>query len=1398
MDKHIIGLQIVQLSSFFRRFSLMKYFFIFLLFHFSAVALPIDSLQFYKVDADFSHRNITDIIQDQHGFIWVATRYGLNRFDGERVVSYYSESSSNGKLSNSFINSLVSDDNGNIWIGTYGGGVNVFSEEKGAILEEAVSKEISEALSGKLVTGIIKDKKGKIWVSTEKYGLFNLDPIKGTTRQYLHYADDPGSLSANHLVCLAEDEKENLWIGSWEKGLNLFLRQNQRFISFSTENNQMIPHNTVRSIHSSPKGYVWVGFQEDLRKISYNDGQYTIEKLPVQNPELLRLLEKTAVLSILEDRESRLWIGSENHGLFVVDLKTGAFKQYRKDPFTAFTIGSNSIFSLFQDSFGTIWIGTFDQGLYKVDPYEKNFTHVYQARPKYDLNHHLISSFAEDENGIIYIGTDGGGLNLLHKDGHYQYFTSENSALKGNSILSLQHDFQGNLWVGSWEGGLSILEKGSSEFRNFPSDGDGTGTSGKYIFDLFEDSKKRIWIASFRTGLDVYLPEKDTFYHFSAESVTHKITTNNVHSITEDAEGNIWLGTEGSGLDKLLLDEELQTVELVNYNSSEMPDKNISHNIITCLFRDKNNRLWVGTHGGGVNLYDQKQNRFINISKADGLPSNLIFSIEEDQKGKLWISTNKGLVCYDPKTGTSDKFDVADGLQALEFTPRASYKKKDGELLFGGINGFNRFFPEKINPIPLYGPLQITDFQITGLKETTEESPFADLNILNASSIELAHDQNDFTISFSYLNFTQAAKNNYQYKLEGYDQEWQHIGTRNTAFYTNVPPGKYTFRVRAANSDLRWSEQEAHLGISVKSPWYNSIWAYGLYTLFIGAFLIWRKNSIIHREQLKNKLQLENMELKKLKELDEMKSRFFANISHEFRTPLTLILSPLKSLYYDEKWQEEKPRIKSMIHQADRLLSLINQILDLSKLEAGAVKLEVRKVELISFLKPLIFSFTGFAEKQYIKYRVSLPPEPVEVYIDPDKMEKIVMNLLSNAFKFTPQFGEVSFLLKIQKEKIQITITDSGEGIAEEELSHIFTRFYQGKKSNTRNKLVGSGIGLALTKELVELHNGKIEVESGQSTGTSLIVHIPLQPAVSGSPDWEKDHSPLTASPTVLPDFLKNAAQAHLEEGKQTERKETLLIAEDNEEIRAFLRKFLDKEFNILEATDGAKAYELALEQKPDLVITDVVMSQLDGFELCKKLKENEVTNYLPTIILTARASSESIEEGYALGADYYITKPFDPNHLRLQIKNILKARHHYKTKILHGNNHKITPRQVEEINADEAFMKQVMNIIETNIAEVNFNINDLCKEIGISRMQLYRKLKANISMSANELIRHVRLQRAAQLIKQEQHSISEITYMVGFTDLQYFRSCFKKQFGINPSEYQQQAARKKKKNTDS
>ncbi|QCK14513.1 hybrid sensor histidine kinase/response regulator transcription factor [Mangrovivirga cuniculi] len=1339
----------------------------------------LNNLYFHHIDVELSQNSVTRLVEDKDGFLWIATRYGLNRFDGEEILTFVNDSTQNA-LENGFVSGLNVDEKNNIWISTYGGGAFSLDNETGRL------SELSSEFDNKLITNSLIDSKGVIWFSTEKSGVMSYNPKNKVVDSYTGFINN-GKITETSIVGIAEDSQNNYFIGTWGKGLYLFNKKEKRFVNYDTESHSSIPHDVVRTMFTTKNGDIWIGFQKGLRRLVFKDGVYKFELPTIENEEFNKLIGETTILCLLEDKDHNLWIGTENEGLIILDLKTEEFFRYFRDPYNNHALKSNSIWNIAESKNGIIWIGTFDQGLFKVDPYEKRFIHYHQTqKPGKALSYNLVSAFSEQGEGY-YVGTDGGGLNYVVPGEETRYFNKSNSNLTSNSILCLEQDQDSTLWIGTWEGGVFTKKKGQKKISFFDQR-TRNGSFGKYIFDIHKDSKNRIWIASFRHSLEVYNPETNEVHFFSPNIEDRKITSTTIHAVIEDQYGNIWTATEGYGIDKITLTDDLKTKTLTNYSPEHPIDSKqyLNHGFVSSFLLDSQNRLWAGSHGGGLNYFDEKSEKFVAITVVDGLPSNMILSIEQDDSGLIWVSTNKGLASVSPEDLVIKTYDKADGLQSSEFTKRASLKLKNGDLLFGGINGFNRFNPLNIPEIPTDGKVLVTDIKFNS-ENGTQYLVEKNKNILHSRNLNLPYSLNDFNISFTYLNYTQPNKNTYQYKLEGYDENWQEAETRNVAYYTNVPAGDYTFKVRAFNADGKPAENTASLKIHIDAPWYGTIWAYIAYIAIIVSLLVWRRNTIISREKLKTNLKIEHLELEKLKELDEMKSRFFANISHEFRTPLTLILSPLKTIYYDEHFSKHRKRITDIIRQADKLLNLINQILDLSKLESGSINPEFTVIDVSAFLKPVVYSFSGLAEKKYIRFSVRFPEEKIIASVDVDKLEKIITNLLSNAIKYTPEFGEVSFNLKSSENKFSFSVCDTGDGIAESDKEEIFKRYYQSSSSKSRNDL-GTGIGLALTKELVELHDGRIEVGNNNKSGACFNVNIPINltdiipETVIALPGVKQSLIDNISELDVLePDSVQSQNKEVDDDNSQ---KQTILIAEDNEEIQKFIVEYLKDEFEILSAINGARGLEIAIDQKPDLIISDIVMPEMNGYELCNTIKSNPELNHIPIILLTAKASDESFEKGYYSGADAYLTKPFDPNKLKMQIHNMLLTGKNFKKKITQKKHHKLTPKSPEIKNTDEKFVEEIVAIIEKNISEPNFTINDICKEIGMSRMQLYRRLKNAISMSANELIRHIRMQRAAQLLKLNKLSIAEITYQVGFTDLQYFRTTFKKQFGMNPSEF--------------
>ena len=1351
-----------------------------------------NDIRFYPVSKGLSQHSITALLQDSKGFLWIGTRHGLNRYDGLDYLTYEHINGDTTLISNSTIQCLTEDKHGNIWIGTYGGGLNYYNYDEDRFYVYRNIKNNPNSLSDNFITAVFEDFNGNLWVGTEKGGLNLLNKEDGTFTRFISNEADPFSISSNNITSINQDRNGNLWVATYGGGINMFDQNKKSFIVFKAGSPESITSNVVRYIYKTSQGHLLIGTHQGLKRLVYKDGRYSFKEVLVNHP-LSGALDKVRVLTICEDQESRIWIGTENEGLFMVNLNSGTAWHFFHTPEKSYGVNSNSIWSLSTGRYGTVWIGTYNQGLYKMDPYEEKFDGLYQSGiPTSTLSHNVISSFAEDSAGNLWVGTDGGGLNYFNrktgKFKRYKQKPGDSTSLSNDAVVSILIDKQNNLWVGTWEAGISILPEGKTSFRHLiHNPKDENSLSGNDIYKLFQDSKGRIWIAAFRDGLDIYDPEKQKFYHINEET-TPGISGNKVRSILEDYEGNIWVGTEGAGLNRIRVDDDIRIIEKHFYYHGNANQSGLSNNTITSLFEDSDSVLWVGTEGGGIYHYDRGNDRFLPIAGNKRLQNNVIYGILEDNGKNIWISTNNGLASYSKHSGEIKIYNESDGLQSSEFYKAACLKTSDGYLLFGGIKGFNMFNPDNVKRNPNAPPVYITKFLLSDEVVKTAPNTLLTQNIVNTKKIQLDYDQNDFSFEFAALNFSQSSKNEYSYKLENYDDDWQKAGTRKEAYYTNVPPGTYTFRVRGSNNDGIWSEQEASIVLDISKPWYSTYWAYSVYALIILAMLLWARRSIIYKERLQAQLQLEHLELTKMQELDQLKSRFFANISHEFRTPLTLIISPLKSLYLDETKNEYKKQMRMMIRNAERLLRLINQILDLSKLESGSVKLKASEQDLVKFIKPIAFSFSTYADKQFITYKTNLPKQPIYLYFEQDKLEKVFSNLLANAIKYTPEFGEVSLTVQKKDEYAEIIIADSGIGIPQDQVSYIFNRFYRAQHKVSQK---GTGIGLALTRELVELHKGKIEVSSIEGRGTTFRVLLPLGHKHLEPAEISEDRIIHQANTDNYEheDLLteQNPVSKSSENLKTENNLPLVLIAEDNADMLAFISSYLESEYRILECSNGKEALDLALEQIPDIIISDIMMPEMDGYQLCQLLKNDEKTSHIPVILLTAKASDESVEQGFELGANYYVTKPFNPKLLALRIKNILKSRKMFKEQVLNNKTINLEPKHVVISSADENFIKKAVGFVEDNMDNSELQVEDLCTYLGMSKIQLYRKLKGLIGQSANEFIRTIRLKRAAQLLKQQNLTIAEVTYQVGFNDLQYFRQCFKKQYGVNPSEFAQQ-----------
>jgi signal transduction histidine kinase/DNA-binding response OmpR family regulator/streptogramin lyase len=1114
------------------------------------------------------------------------------------------------------------------------------------------------------------------------------------------------------------------------------------------------------------------------------------------------------VLSIAEDNLGRLWIGMENGALTIYDKKTETFSNFWPNPLDPTSIGSNSIWCVYKDKMGTMWIGARNRGINKWDQYQTKFVHhILPPSGNHKLANNDVLCFVEDEKGNLWIGTDGGGLNYFdRKTNTYTHFIhdpKDPKSLSSNSVISLELDSHGDLWIGTWEGGLNRFDKKTGSFKHYYHDPDNPKSLGSnYVFSIFEDSSGKLWVGAFYEGLDLYDRESDSFIHYKRDVSNPKaIGHNRVFTMFEDSKKNIWIGSEGGGLIHMKLDKNDEPV-FTSYRYNPDDSLSLSSNLINAVYEDNRHNLWIGTWAG-LNRFDYQTRTFKAFRKEDGLADNVVYGIIEDDEGNLWVSTNQGISKFDPVNLKVENYNTADGLQAQEFIRGSFLKSKSGEFFFGGVNGFNSFFPKEVLSNPNIPPVYVTNFWIYNdlIKPGVTNSPLTS-NITETEEIILPYTQNEFSFEFAALNYSQAFKNRYSYYLEGYDKTWHDAGTQRKASYAKVPPGTYTFMVKGTNNDGVWNERGTIIKIIVNPPWWKTWWAYMAYAMTAIAIFLWYRQNLINRERLRNDLKLEHLELTKMQEMDRLKSYFFTNISHEFRTPLTLILSPIRDMVAGTFKGDVKKQYQMVIRNGERLLRLINQLLDLSKLGAGSMKLKTSSLDIVGFLRPIVAVFDSYAQRSHIKFSFEHPIEPILVYFDPDKFEKIVTNLLSNAFKFTRE-GEIKLTVRAFADpqekfmsgetlrgKVEIAVTDSGTGIPQEYLSSIFDHFYQVAYHSSAE---GSGIGLSLTKELVELHKGTIHVESIEGKGS--VFKVILLQGRDHLKDTEIDESdgPIAPANRTIAGFDQVspavvAASAADDASDNRGQVPRILIVEDNTDMRTYIKQSLQENYHITEASDGIEGLKKGIENIPDLIVSDVMMPGMDGVTLCKNFKQNIYTSHIPVILLTAKADLESRIEGLETGADEYLSKPFNSYELQVRARNLIRSREILRERFTKSQKLVLEPKEISITSLDEKFLKNVLQIIEKNMDDSEFRVESLGKELEMDPMAVYRKLKALTGQTAVEFIRTIRLKRAAQLLKQQKLTVAEVTYNVGFNDLQYFRTCFKKQFGVSPSEYMAKA----------
>ena len=1377
---------------------------------------PAQSIYFDRLNTDngLSNNSVYEIIQDREGFLWFATDDGLNLFDGYEFKIFRDDPDDDNSLSGNSIWSLKEDSKGNIWIGTKSGWLNCYDPVTNKFKKWRLK---SEVIKENTITVIQEDNKNRIWIGTYRSGLYRLDPSTEKIDHWLNDPHDNTSLSNNYISSILQDNENNLWISTYN-GLNRFNPQSSPaiFTHFFNEpgNPNSISNNVVWYLTKSKSdpSLIWIGTADGLT--SYRTDNKTFTQIQIPNPDKLQF--GTSAGSVIEDSEfdgdKILWIDSFA-GLIRMNINNGDFTRFTSDKNDLNSLSSNQINRIFKDRSGVLWLAT-DNGLSFFSSKSTKFNSTLSSKYKFMnpgyLNSKNIRAIATTPDGKTWFGTDQGLYYSVHSAGK-NFIKQDHQSGKLN-IWSLTSDNKGNLWIGTYGLGLFRLNMKTNQLIAV-SDFEKNKKSPAVKFNkvVYCDDRNNIWIGFWGLGLVQFNPKNGTYKHwFNETNNPNSLSHNDVWVIHQDANGRIWIGTNGGGLN---LFDKKNGGQFYRWSVNKNKPGNISSNSIysICEARKRNTKsgsnentsidndvvLWIGTNKG-LNKFVVKNSagrenglppevKITAYSLKDGLSDNSINSIVEDNAGNLWLGTSSGITMYNPEKNKFTNYGRSDGIIGRDINFSSASKTEDGIILMGSKSGLNYFNPENIVLSSFVPPVLITELQIFNESVEPGENSILSSSIFHTTEIILSHTQNVFSFQFSALDYTSPLTIKYAYKMEGFDGEWIYSGSRRFVTYTNLNPGKYIFKVRSSNSDGIWNDNHKELNVIITPPWWQTSWAISMYALIfiLGVWGIIKFQ--IYRAHLQQELKIQEFEAHHLREIENMKSRFFANLSHEFRTPLMLIKGPLEQLISGRIKDNLLHYYKMLLRNTEKLQHLIDQLLELSQLEAETIPLNKQKHELVNLLKGFTYSFMPLAEQNDIALSFNSSVENLIIMIDKDKVEKIINNLLSNAFKCTPAGGNIYVDLTLENNTdpniAKIIISDTGIGIPDEYQNKIFNRFYRVEDTSHGN-YTGSGIGLALVKELITLHKWDIAVQSKEGEGSKFIIKIPLEDGyetennniVPGVTTQEISRSKVVSSLVDDPPGEENASN------KKSSNKPIILFVEDSYDVRNYVYDLFKEDYKVLLAEKAEEAIMMSLKDMPDLILSDIMMPGMDGIEFCHRVKTNWQTSHIPVILLTAKATEDNKIEGLETGADDYLTKPFNYEELAIRIKNLIEQRKHLREKFSKEIN--LKPGVLTGNSLDKEFINKVLCSAEKNMHNSDFNTELLAQELFVSRRQLHRKLLAITGQGPGEFIRILRLKKAAQMLIENKLSVTQIAYEVGFESPAQFTRAFKKHFNCLPSEF--------------
>ena len=1381
--------------------------------------------------ASINNNKVRDMFQDHAGYIWVTTYDDLvHRYDPgtEKFINF--PNALGDAFAGNTVHFIYESSPNIIWIYLSNNGcVRITSRPDSPDFDYTWFNQ-SNLLSSNEVNFIQKSINGGLWIGTDK-GLSYLksDRLnmtdKGLTQSY--FEDHP--VSVTHLF----EHGDTCWVGCqtgefyelingnprlvWQtnhsnKSFNQFsfIRESQQGIIYGGTRNGMLEYNprTGEAHHLTARtcnittNYITGCFQDhegDLWLITNLRGvirfqpgnrQFTHYEL---NPEIRQSIVEGEKQIFVEDHNGTLWVGIYGGGISRFNRKTEHFDQYLHEENNPGSLSSNLILSLFEDHSGNLWVGTYKRGLDKINLQQNHFNNLSNdVNPNSDFLSEVRAVF-EDSRHWIWAGNKRGEVVVY--DLNFKVLFRLNDLLAQQRITAgiycFEEDRSGNIWIGTKGNGIAVLQnlpKPGEKIRQKPAIVTFSRTSAKNnisrndVFDLHLDKKGQMWVGMYHGGVNVIRnplqQDQQILRYLQNTDDRFSITDNRVRCFLEDNNENMWIGT-ANGLNfmssEYLESDNKKFIPILQTSEAG----SISYNDIICLFQDSAERIWIGTYGGGINHLrgskDDKTFTFEQISKTDGLSSDLVLSFVEDQKHNLWVSTDFGLGKLNPNNKKIENFYVSDGLKENSFSEGPGILSSTGTIVFGDLSGLLWFKPEQIKKQERIVPIMLTDLLINSQTDKKILHQARKLIGNPEKPLELKYKQNFITFEFAALDFKAPSKIQYEFKLENFEKDWNKTGNLNKAIYRELKPGNYLFRLKATNSEGLWVNPEMQLPITINPPPWETAWAYILYFLLAGGLFVLIRRFTLERIKLKHEVEFE-------KQLADDKLKFYTNISHEFKTPLALILGPVEDLLADKSLPANvgKP-LKIVKRNTRRLLELIEQLMDFRKIQKGFLKNEADSGELVHFLNEIVQAFQALAEKKNIDFKFHSSKDQIQLKLDFRSLEKVIFNLLSNAFKHTGEGQRVEMILQINEvtKTLAISVKDEGEGIREQDIPSLFERFTYGKRSRWKDES-STGIGLSLTKELVEVLDGEIHVESTFGQGSCFCVSLPYAESESAVSSIQESG--------YIQQFIQHEDDDPDENNEETNaksllKKQTILVVEDNPDLRNWLTTQLGLTYNVLQAENGKTGLKIAKAENPELIISDIMMPEMDGIELTGILKNEFHTSHIPIVLLTAKSLEEQKIEGIETGADDYITKPFNMIYLQKRIENILRQRKQLRERF--SRDLQAVPKELSPSTADQEFMSKIINLVEANMADPEFSVDSLLPHFSFGRTVFYKKMKGISGYSPKDFVRIVRMKKAGNLLSDTSTSVTEVAFEVGFSDANYFSRQFKKHFGENPSEYQ-------------